>query len=212
MTPPPHESVPVCPVHSLTAVREDGRWRCPDKDCRVNVETGEVPDDFTPDRDPGQPADTKPDQPEPVANDPDGPAPPPALAPPPRLLDRLRSGQIITPGDCEASLVAIVEKIDQGVGYQSEQERRLARLEEEYRTAYARALLAAGERSADLRKARAEVATEELGAELAVQRIVVKTTRDAMHNLRSLLSGVQSVTRSVVASYGAGGGPGDPRP
>lgn len=160
----------------------------------VDPSTGEVPDDFTPDLDPGEVA------------------PPEQVAPPPRLLDRLRTGQVITPMDVEASLVALVEKLDQGVAFQSEQERKLARMEEEYRVAYARALLASGERSADLRKARAEVATAELGDELAVQRVVVKTTRDAMHNLRSMMTGVQTIARSVAASYGVGGGPGDPHP
>lgn len=144
----------------------------------------------------------------------DGPPPPEQVAPPPRILARIRSGKLTTPADVEDALVAVLEKLDQGVAFQSAEERKLARLEEEYRVAYARALLAAQNvcRTDALRKAHAELATAELGDALSVQRITVKTTRDAMHNLRAILTGVQSLGKSVAASYNAGGGPGDPRP
>jgi hypothetical protein len=73
--------------------------------------------------------------------------------------------------------------------------------------AYARALLEAAQEpgAADIREARALLATEQERAQMQLLATMVKTTKAAMHNIRSTLSGLQTVSASLRATYGTGG-------
>jgi hypothetical protein len=133
------------------------------------------------------------------------PPPPEQVTPPARVLQHVRSGHVLTPAEIEHDLAAVLEKIDQGFAYQARVERELGDLEHRYSIDYARALASSPAGAADTRKAYAVLHTEDLAAELSVKRVQVKVVRDAMHNLRSMLTGVQSLARSVGASMGAAG-------
>jgi hypothetical protein len=139
------------------------------------------------------------------------PAGPPDLQAPPRLLGMLHEGRPATPPEIEAAITAVLVRIDQGVAWQTREEQRLQQLETAYDLAYARALLAAPKGAADVRKAHAVLALEQQQVERDVQRSKVKVMREAMHNLRSLQSGLQTIARSVNASLQGGGSVGPDR-
>lgn len=134
----------------------------------------------------------------------------PDLTAPPRILGMLQDGRPVTPNDIEQGLVAVLSRLDAGVSWQTREEQRLQQLDTAYQLAYARALVGA-KGAADVRKAFALLACEPMFVELQVQTAKVKAMREALHNLRSLLSGLQTIGRSVGASLQAGGGNGQHR-
>lgn len=136
---------------------------------------------------------------------PDDPAAgaPAVVSPPPGILTMLHSGAVVTPQQCEEAIAAICIKIDQGTAVQAgiEEAARLAKLA--YDGAYALAITRSEARSADRREAEARVATAELEAAMTAHVLKARLTEKAMHNLRSMLSGVQTIAKSVGASYSA---------
>lgn len=129
----------------------------------------------------------------------------PSLEAPPRILGMLDEGRPATPPEIEAAITAVLVRLDAGVAWQTREEQRLQQIETAYELAYARALLAAPKGSADQRKAHAVLALEQQQIERDVQRAKVKAMREAMHNLRSLQSGLQTIARSVGVSLQGGG-------
>lgn len=119
-----------------------------------------------------------------------------------------------TPEDVEREIIEIVGRLNAGARFQAAREREAVQAALEFDIAYARALIEAGRErdgegklvnsSADQRKAAATLACQELLVTHRRYEQVVRTTRESMHTLRSNLSGLQTINRSVSASAGSG--------
>jgi hypothetical protein len=125
-------------------------------------------------------------------------------------LPLIDPSQIATPEMLEAHLLDVIQRLETGQLF----ERECIEAEYEARMAWERAKAKAivkGGGAADVREARA---IEEHGDLLDAWRraeMMRKATQAAMHNLRSALSGYQTVARSVLTTYQAGGSPGPNR-
>jgi hypothetical protein len=109
--------------------------------------------------------------------------------------------------DIEVEILRCVQRLEGGIRYEVGVIEQAEEAEHKYQVAYARALLEAAKEpgAADIREARALLATEEARAQAHLLKTMVKTTKAAMHNIRSTLSGLQTVSASLRATYGAGG-------
>lgn len=112
-----------------------------------------------------------------------------------------------TLADVEQEILRCVARLEGGIRYEVQVIEQSDEAEHKYNLAYARALLEASKEpgAADIREARALLATEEERAQMQLLKTMVKTTKAAMHNIRSTLSGLQTVSASLRATYGAGG-------
>lgn len=112
---------------------------------------------------------------------------------------------IYTPVDVERVLVDIERRLEAGQLYQRVWERRLYEVSIAHELAWARAITASSAGAADMRKADATIkCIDTLAAKLEAD-IMTRAVRETMHNLRSMLSGFQSIARSVGASMTASG-------
>jgi hypothetical protein len=112
---------------------------------------------------------------------------------------------IYTPVDVERVLVDIERRLETGQLYQRVWERRLYEVSIAHELAWAKAIRASNASAADMRKADATIACiDSLAAKLEAD-IMTRAVRETMHNLRSMLSGFQSIARSVGASMTASG-------
>lgn len=109
--------------------------------------------------------------------------------------------------DVEVEILRCVQRLEGGIRYEVQVIEQAEEAEHKYNLAYARALLEAAKEpgAADIREARALLATEEERGQMQLLKTMVKTTKAAMHNIRSTLSGLQTVSASLRATYGAGG-------
>ncbi len=107
------------------------------------------------------------------------------------------SSRPYTPEEVEREIVDTLDRIERGAGFLTtkEEERGAAKLA--YDLAYARALLASTARSAEQRNAEATIACAELYQQWQLLELTCRTAREGMSNLRSKLSGLQSVLRSA---------------
>lgn len=111
--------------------------------------------------------------------------------------------KVYTPADIELQLVSIVARLEQGQHFQREWEMRANAAAVDYTLSYAEAVVAADGRSKEVREAQAILACRDEMVEKMTTEATVKAIRETMHNLRSMLSGFQSIGRSVGASFGA---------
>lgn len=107
-----------------------------------------------------------------------------------------------TPEDVEHEIVDTMYRLDGGARFQAARERELVQAKLEYDLAYASAISSSTERSADRRRAAAMLACQDAYVVWQRYEQVVRTTRESMHTLRSKLSGLQTINRSVSASSG----------
>lgn len=114
--------------------------------------------------------------------------------------------QVLTPDEVNQRMIETINRIERGALYEREIILRLETAQYEYDMAFARAMDTV-EGSADQRKARALLAVEDLAQQLHVAKLARTAVKETMHNLRSILSGYQSVGRSVGMVYNAGGSP-----
>lgn len=111
--------------------------------------------------------------------------------------------KVYTPEEVERQILDCNARLERGAHFER------AALEEEGRTellwsnAFDLAVLNSEQGAADTRKADAMVSTRELHDEFVTARMVRKAIQSTMHNLRSVLSGYQSVGKSVANTYGA---------
>lgn len=112
-----------------------------------------------------------------------------------------------TLADVEQEILRCVRRLEGGIRYEVQVIEQADEAEHKYALAYARALLKAAEEpgASDIREARALLATEEERGQMQLLKTMVKTTKAAMHNIRSTLSGLQTVSASLRATYGTGG-------
>jgi hypothetical protein len=108
-----------------------------------------------------------------------------------------------TPEEVELEIVGILSRIERGAGFQTTKVEECAAAKLEYDLAYARALINSTARSKELREAEAMLACRAQYERWKLLELTVKTTSEGMHNLRSMLSGFQSVARSIGVALGA---------
>lgn len=110
-----------------------------------------------------------------------------------------------TPVDLEMRILDVLARLEQGAVFERHAIDRAARAEMEWKRAYWIAKEASEGTAADKREADAMVKTMDLHQEHLEAAWVAKAVKATMHNLRSILSGYQSVAKSVTADMGAGG-------
>lgn len=110
-----------------------------------------------------------------------------------------------TPTDVELQLVDIERRLEAGQVFQRVWEERLYQSSIAFEFAWARAIDASSGSSADKRNAEATLACEEKLIDKMLAEHMVKAVRETMHNLRAMLSGFQSIARSVGASMSVAG-------
>lgn len=104
-----------------------------------------------------------------------------------------------TPAEVEEHILDAVARLERGAHYQRVCEEDLYAKRMKYDLAHARAVVEASKRGGaqDVRSAYALVENEALFNEMMVAKMKVEAIRNTMHSLRSVLSGYQSVSRSV---------------
>lgn len=111
-----------------------------------------------------------------------------------------------TPDEVEREIVDTLDRIERGVGWLTTKEEERAAAKLAYERKFARARWASTARSAEQRNDEALLACMEEYEQWQLLELVCRTAREGMHNLRSKLSGLQSVLRSISAALGGGGG------
>lgn len=113
-----------------------------------------------------------------------------------------------TPADLERAILEQVRRLDAGLAMQAQWEEVRSRALWAYEKASARARLKVRGGAKDVRDAEVRVACEREADDLAEATMRVEVLKASMHSLRSILSGLQSVGRSVGVLVQAGGGDG----
>jgi hypothetical protein len=114
-----------------------------------------------------------------------------------------------TPEEVELELADTLDRIERGAGWLTTREEERAAAKMEHELAYARALLVSAGRSQQVREAAALIATRATYERWQVLELTCRTAREGMHNLRSKLSGLQSILRSASSALSGSGGWGD---
>lgn len=130
-------------------------------------------------------------------------------------LDPLDPTLPYTPQDVELKIVDIMRAIDRSELFLRQQIQRLHAAQHNLDFRYNLAIAKSDARAADQRKAEAWILTERERFEATEAEMLVRALRDSQHNLRSVLSGYQSVARSLGVSLsnaldGRQGGPARP--
>ena len=110
-----------------------------------------------------------------------------------------------TPVDLEMRILDVLARLEQGAVFERDAIDDAARKELAWKKAFWVAREASEKSAADKREADAMVKTMELYEAHLEASWVAKAVKATMHNLRSILSGYQSVAKSVTADMGAGG-------
>lgn len=114
---------------------------------------------------------------------------------------------ILTPDDLAAHIVDANNRLERGSAFVLECIQNQFETKRVYTLARARAVAGSKAGSADRRDAEATVACENEYNEMIRAEMMARAAREMLHNLRSILSGYQSVGRAVTATYEAGGSP-----
>jgi hypothetical protein len=154
---------------------------------------------------------------EPVIND----MPPAEQAPPPNphgsvdksavipqdpimaALDVIDPTRPYTPAEVESQLVDLEARLERGQHFQRVWEERAYRTKLAFTMAYEADLVRIYEETKapqDIRQAQARTENKTLYEDMTLAEMMVRAVRESMHNLRSQLSGFQSIARSVGAS------------
>lgn len=110
-----------------------------------------------------------------------------------------------TPVDLEMRILDVLARLEQGAVFERHAHDDAARKQLAWKEAYWVAKNASEASAADKREADAMVQTMDLYRDHLQAEWVAKAVKATMHNLRSILSGYQSVAKSVVADFNAGG-------
>lgn len=106
-----------------------------------------------------------------------------------------------TPDEVELEIVDTLARIERGSSFLVQKERERGEAKLAYEMAFARALAQAEGRSEKTREAQALVACEQMYERWQTADLACRVSREALHNLRAKLSGLQSVASSVRASF-----------
>lgn len=124
-----------------------------------------------------------------------------------RTLALIGPAQDYTPDQVERLMLDCVMRLEEGQAFERWSLEQASEAQRAYDRAYAKAFtLASG--AMELRRNVAEVECAELADTRDRTDMVHRAAKAAMHNLRSTLSGYQSVLRSVQATFTAGGSSG----
>jgi hypothetical protein len=110
-----------------------------------------------------------------------------------------------TPEEVELEIADTLDRIERGAGWLTTREEERGAAKIEYEIARARALLTATGKTAEQRAAAALLACRAQYERWQVLELTCKTAAEGMHNLRSKLSGLQSILRSASAALSGGG-------
>lgn len=124
-----------------------------------------------------------------------------------RTLALIGPTEDYTPEQVEKLMLDTLGRIEQGQAMERWTLEQASAASTRYELAYHKAFTQAPG-PMELRRSSAIVECAELFEAKETAELVYKAVKSAMHNLRSVLSGYQSVLRSVTATYGAGGTPG----
>lgn len=126
-----------------------------------------------------------------------------------RTLELIGPAQDYTPEQVERLMLDCVQRLEEGQAFERWALEQASEARRAFDRAYAKAfVVCAG--AMELRRNTAEVECAELANARDRTDMVHRAARAAMHNLRSTLSGYQSVLKSVSATYAAGGSSGRP--
>lgn len=115
-----------------------------------------------------------------------------------------------TPADVERHILEVLYRLETGALYERQTITNHHRAEVAFERAYWRAHDETQDGAADRRKASAMVACEREHTAMLEAKYAKEAAKQTMHNLRAVLSGYQSVARSVGAAYSGGGSAGRP--
>lgn len=124
-----------------------------------------------------------------------------ALDPVQSVLALIDPTKVYGPAEVEEHILDCVSRLETGAVYERECLLREHAAKTTYDVAWARAMVRVTGTSADVRKAEAFVETEAEYLEWQEAAMLVKAVKTTMHNLRSVLSGYQSVASSIRAAY-----------
>lgn len=120
-------------------------------------------------------------------------------------LSSINPTMAYTPVDVEMRMLDILARLEQGMVFERVLSEQAASAHMEWERAYWIAYEASEAGAADRRKADAMLRTLELHQDMLQKQFAEKAAKSTMHTLRSVLSGYQSVAKSVVADFNAGG-------
>lgn len=109
--------------------------------------------------------------------------------------------KVYTPEQVEQQILDCNARLERGAHFERAALEEEGRTELEWSNAYDLAVLNSKLGAADTRKADAMVQTRELHDAFVTARMVRKAIQSTMHNLRSVLSGYQSVGKSIASAY-----------
>jgi hypothetical protein len=118
-------------------------------------------------------------------------------------LDVIDPTRPYTPAEVESQLVDLEARLERGQHFQRVWEERAYRTKLAFTMAYEADLVRIYEETRapqDIRQAQARTENKTLYEDMTLAEMMVKAVRESMHNLRSQLSGFQSIARSVGAS------------
>jgi hypothetical protein len=118
------------------------------------------------------------------------------------LIDPTR---IYTPDEVNRHILDCNARLERGAHFERAAIEAEAEASAEWQRAFDLAVLNSEYGAADTRKADAMVQTAELHAAMTRAKMVREAIKSTMHNLRGVLSGYQSVGRSVGTTYNAAG-------
>jgi hypothetical protein len=115
-------------------------------------------------------------------------------------------GRPYTPDELEREIVVVLDRIERGAGWLTTEEEKRAAAKLAYEVNFAKARFRSDGRSAEQRNDDAMLQCLNLYEEWQMRELTCRTAREGLHNLRSMLSGLQSVLRSIGTALGGGGG------
>lgn len=124
-----------------------------------------------------------------------------ALDPVQSVLALIDPTKVYGPAEVEEHILDCVSRLETGAVFERECILREHEARTAYERAYNRAMVATTGGAADMRKAQAFTETEAEYEAFREAEMLVKAVKATMHNLRSVLSGYQSVASSIRAAY-----------
>lgn len=116
--------------------------------------------------------------------------------------------EVYTPEEVERHILDVLARLETGGLFERETVVQAYESEQAFDMAYYRAFHQSEQSSDQKRKADAMVKCEQEYTAMMQAKMLREAVKSTMHNLRAVLSGYQSTSRSIQATYQAGGSPG----
>lgn len=118
--------------------------------------------------------------------------------------------ELYTPDDVERHILDTLYRLETGQLFERESVTKYYGAKQAFDLKFAACMVSSKGGAADVRKAQATLDCAEEYAALNDAEMVMKAVKATMHNLRSVITGYQSVAKSVAQTYQAGGSQGAP--